>query len=170
MEILKQCYTSKQTVAGITSGLSRNKKQTNKALTKENEMKLSGEMDINFATVAIKVLSAVISACNERWHRPLVSQKCYRRWTFRSLLFSLLGWSSATIAAKASFACILFIPLLTYFLLPLAVLQMLGHCRIKSNLCCSPAQCTAAPVLYLLLHQSCISLWTECRLPTPKWV
>lgn len=50
-------------------------KQTNKALTKENEMKPSREMDINFASVATKVVSAVISVCNGRWHRPLVSQK-----------------------------------------------------------------------------------------------
>lgn len=34
-------------------------------------MKPFGEMHINFATVATKVVSAIITACNVRWHTPL---------------------------------------------------------------------------------------------------
>lgn len=34
-------------------------------------MKPFGEMHINFATVAANVVSAIIAACNVRWHTPL---------------------------------------------------------------------------------------------------
>lgn len=64
-------------------------KQTNKALTKENEMKPSGEMDINFATVAITVVSAVISACNEMAQTTCVPEVLQEMDISVSALFSV---------------------------------------------------------------------------------
>lgn len=83
MEILKQCYKSKQT-RQLASFQGWAETKTDKALTKENETEPFGDMHTNFAAVVTKVVSAVLAAWNVGWHTPFCIPEALQQWTFQS--------------------------------------------------------------------------------------